>query len=201
VARLRHPPGPLGRLRQRLQDPRPGLHGIGHVGLQDPVGQGSGLPGLPRPLVLLARRHPAVGHRDQDGRRLPRPAGPGRHRRAAAVRGRRSGRRLGPDLDDHAVDAAVQPRDGGQPGRRLRAGRGEGRALRPRRRPPRRVRPELGEEPNVLRTFPGTELLGLSYTPPFDFFVGRAQRAPRARRRLRHHRRRHRPRPHRARVR
>src|SRR5689334_19488963 len=32
---------------------------------------------------------------------------------------------------------------------------------------------ELGEEPNVLRTFPGTELLGLSYTPPFDFFVGR----------------------------
>ena len=33
---------------------------------------------------------------------------------------------------------------------------------------------ELGEEPTVLRTFRGTELLGLSYTPPFDFFVGRA---------------------------
>ena len=33
--------------------------------------------------------HPAVGHRDQDGRRLPRPAGPGRHRRSAAVRSRR----------------------------------------------------------------------------------------------------------------
>jgi isoleucyl-tRNA synthetase len=31
---------------------------------------------------------------------------------------------------------------------------------------------ELGEEPDVLRTFPGTELLGLSYTPPFDFFTG-----------------------------
>ena len=32
VARLRHPPGPLGRLRQRLQDPRPGLHGIASCG-------------------------------------------------------------------------------------------------------------------------------------------------------------------------
>jgi isoleucyl-tRNA synthetase len=31
---------------------------------------------------------------------------------------------------------------------------------------------ELGEEPQVLRTLPGTELLGLSYTPPFDFFTG-----------------------------
>ena len=31
---------------------------------------------------------------------------------------------------------------------------------------------ELGEEPEVLRTFRGTELLGLSYTPPFDFFAG-----------------------------
>ncbi|WP_181781914.1 isoleucine--tRNA ligase [Pseudonocardia pini] len=32
---------------------------------------------------------------------------------------------------------------------------------------------ELGEEPEVLRTYTGRELLGLSYTPPFDFFVGR----------------------------
>lgn len=31
---------------------------------------------------------------------------------------------------------------------------------------------ELGEEPTVLRTLPGTELLGLSYVPPFDFFAG-----------------------------
>ena len=31
---------------------------------------------------------------------------------------------------------------------------------------------ELGEEPEVLRTLPGTELVGLSYTPPFDFFAG-----------------------------
>ena len=49
-----------------------------------PVGQGSGLRGLPGAVVLLALRDAAVEHRDQDGRRLPRPAGPGGH-------GRRSG--------------------------------------------------------------------------------------------------------------
>jgi isoleucyl-tRNA synthetase len=32
---------------------------------------------------------------------------------------------------------------------------------------------ELGESPRVLRRFTGTELLGLRYQPPFDFFVGR----------------------------
>ncbi len=31
---------------------------------------------------------------------------------------------------------------------------------------------ELGEEPAVLGTFAGSELVGLSYTPPFDFFAG-----------------------------
>jgi isoleucyl-tRNA synthetase len=31
---------------------------------------------------------------------------------------------------------------------------------------------ELGEDPPVLGRFTGSELLGLSYTPPFDFFAG-----------------------------
>jgi isoleucyl-tRNA synthetase len=31
---------------------------------------------------------------------------------------------------------------------------------------------ELGDEPTIERTFTGRELLGLSYTPPFDFFAG-----------------------------
>jgi isoleucyl-tRNA synthetase len=31
---------------------------------------------------------------------------------------------------------------------------------------------ELGEEPEVLRTLRGADLLGMSYTPPFDFFAG-----------------------------
>jgi leucyl-tRNA synthetase len=32
VAGLRHPPGPLGRLRQRLQDAEPDVHGVGASG-------------------------------------------------------------------------------------------------------------------------------------------------------------------------
>ena len=60
VAALRHPPGPLGRLRQRLQDARPVLHGERHVGVQDAVGQGPDLRGLPGALVLLALRDAAV---------------------------------------------------------------------------------------------------------------------------------------------
>jgi len=31
---------------------------------------------------------------------------------------------------------------------------------------------ELGDEPTVLRRFTGSDLLGLVYTPPFDFFLG-----------------------------
>ena len=57
---LRHPAGPLGRLRQRLQDARPVLHGERHVGVQDAARQGPGLRGLPGAGVLLAVRDAAV---------------------------------------------------------------------------------------------------------------------------------------------
>ena len=40
VACLRHPPGPLGRLRQRLQDAGSDVHGVGDLGVQAAVGQG-----------------------------------------------------------------------------------------------------------------------------------------------------------------
>jgi isoleucyl-tRNA synthetase len=33
---------------------------------------------------------------------------------------------------------------------------------------------ELGEEPRVLATFAGAQLVGTRYTPPFDFFLGRS---------------------------
>jgi len=36
---------------------------------------------------------------------------------------------------------------------------------------------ELGESPEVLARFRGTELLGTRYTPPFDFFAGRQPNA------------------------
>ena len=47
VGALRQPTGALGRLRRRLQDHGPPLHGERHVGLQAALGQGADLPGLP----------------------------------------------------------------------------------------------------------------------------------------------------------
>ena len=60
VAGVRHPPGALGRLRERLQDARHHLHGVGDLGVQDPARQGPRLRGLPRAAVLLARPDAAV---------------------------------------------------------------------------------------------------------------------------------------------
>ena len=65
---------------------------------------------------------PAVQLRDPPGRRLPRPPGPGGHRRLRARAGRRrpaAAMRVG--VDDHAVDPAVQPGPRRRPRRRLRA--------------------------------------------------------------------------------
>src|SRR5699024_353097 len=79
VGGLRHPPGPLGRLRQRLQDPRRHLHGVGAVGVQDPVRQGPRLRGLLRPALLLEGPDSAVRARAAHGRRrLPGAPGPDR---------------------------------------------------------------------------------------------------------------------------
>ena len=120
VARLRHAAGPVGRLRRRLQDARPQLHGVRALGLQAALGQGPGLRGQSRPALLLERRDPAVQPRAADGRRrLPEPAGPGADRRVQGDRG--GARRCVPaGVDDHAVDAAVQPGRRGQPRRDLR---------------------------------------------------------------------------------
>ena len=119
MAGLRHPAGPLGRFRARLQDAGPDLHGKRHVGVQAAAREGPGLRGLPLPAVLLERRDPAVRARAAHGRRrLPAAEGPGGHGRAAA-----GDRRAGAGLDDHAVDAAVQPGHGRAPGRGLRGGR------------------------------------------------------------------------------
>ena len=106
VARLRHPPGALGRLRPRLPDLRARLHGVGDLGVQAALRQGLRLRGLPGPALLLERRDPAVQPRAADGRRrLPDAPGPRGHRRLPADE--RTGRgRAGPRLDDDAVDAA-----------------------------------------------------------------------------------------------
>ena len=132
---------------------------------QDPLGPRAALSRLQSHHALPALRHLAL-----------RPRGlarfPGRRRRsvhlaALQVRaerppaGRQTGRRLVRRLDHHAVDAAGQRRAGGESGRNLRPGRGDGRsgcragrdgrgarAGRSRRRQPQRGR-------SLLRARPG----------------------------------------------
>ena len=55
---------------------------------------------------------------------------------------------------------------------------------------------ELGEEPEVLGTYRGSDLLGTRYLPPFPYFMDSRQRFSGAQRRLRDHRGRHRHRAH-----
>ena len=116
----------------------------------------------------------------------------------------RPGRRAGAGLDDHAR-GRCRPT---WPWRSTRTSTTSLVAARtasasPAGRRPRRAptRASWARTRTVLRTFRGAELRRPAYTPPFDFFVGRRERPPGARRRLRHHRGRHRHRPHRARVR
>ena len=209
VARLRHPPGALGRLRPRLQDARARLHGVGHLGLQAAAREGPRLRGLPRAALLLERPDAAVQPRAAHGRRRLQDApGPGRHRRAAP-----RDRRARPRLDDDAVDPAGQPRHHGPPRhrlrrRRVRRHRHDG-ALRHRRGPPRglrqgplRARRRPGQlDERIVERLKGADLLGRSFTPPFTYYAGARARAPRLPGRLRHHRGRHRARPHRRRLR
>ena len=178
VARLRHPPGPLGRLRQRLQDPRPPLHGERHVGLQAAPRQGAGLRGLPRAALLLERRDAAVQPRAADGRgRLPAARRPGRDRRPAADE--RTGRgRARPGLDDDPVDARGQPRGDGRPRHRLRRRRvGLHRYARSGTCSPRpawrRTRRSSATSPERRRSgSTGADLLESTYTPPMSYYLG-----------------------------
>ena len=205
VARLRDPPGPLGRLRQRLQDARPALHGERHVGVQAAPRQGAGLRGLPRPALLLERRDPAVQPRAADGRgRLPAARRPRRDRRPAADE--RPGRgRAGARLDDDPVDARRQPGDHGRPrhrlrGRRVGLHRYDG-AVPARRGPAGGVREGARGEPGRRRPSPrrrpARELLHAA-----DVLLPRPRTGlPRRRRRHGHHRGRHRAGAHRGRLR
>ncbi len=209
VARLRHPAGPLGRLRPRLPDPESRLHGVGDVGLQAALRQGAGLRGLPGAAVLLERRDPAVHPRAADGRRrLPEPPGPVGHRRTAA-----GDWRAGAGVDDHAVDPALQPRDHGRRGHRLRRGRGRRagrrgahRALRHRRSPAGvvrpRARPSRWTERAADRGAADRRRAGRAHLHPAVLLLPRPrERVPRGDRRVRDHHRRHRPGAHGRRLR
>ena len=50
----------VGRLRGRLQDHGSGLHGVGLVGVQAPLGSGPGLQGVQGPPLLLRSRDSAL---------------------------------------------------------------------------------------------------------------------------------------------
>ena len=176
VGALRHPPGPLGRLRQRLQDDGPHLHGVRHLGVQAALGQGPDLRGVPGHALLVGRRDPAVELRDPPRRRHPSAPGPGAHRRVHAAchqrrsrrsaRGARRRRRRGDlGVDHHAVDPAVEPGPRGRPRRRLRR-RGARRGPRAGRRvligadAVSKYTAELGDEPNVVARLKGRSSSG-----------------------------------------
>ena len=104
------------------------LHGERHVGVQDALGQGSDLRGLPGAGLLLAVRDAAQQHRDAHGRRLPRSPGPGADRRLRAARRAGADARMlawtttpwtlpanlalavGPDIDYAVVELDGEPR-------------------------------------------------------------------------------------------
>ena len=172
MARLRHPAGALGRLRQRLQDAGSELHGVGDLGVQAVVGQGPGLRGQPGAAVLLERRDSAVQPRTADGRRrLPEPPGPGDHGRLHGDR--RTTRRA------RTCWSGRRRRGRCRPTRRSRStrtsstcscSRGSSAMCWPRRGwPPTRA--SSAKSPRSSATYTGRDLLGTRYLPPFPYFM------------------------------
>ena len=204
VGALRHPPGPLGRLRQRLQDAWTSPTWRASCGRSSSCGTRACIYEGYRVLPYCWRcETPLSNFEIRHGRRLPRPPGPGRHRaRSSSTRPRRPGPDAVAGLDDHAVDAAVEPRPRRRARHRLRRVRAttatryvlaESRAAA--YAAAARRAPSGGHRDRA----PSSS--GARYTPLFPYFADDPERLPRARRRLRHHRGRHRRRPHRARLR
>jgi isoleucyl-tRNA synthetase len=177
VAGLRHPPGPLGRLRQRLQDLNPTFMESVLWAFKTAVRQGPGLRGLPRACPTAGttrRRCPttscawtrtstrtgrtprspwATASRPASSRSSGRrPRGPCRatSRSCRAPRHRLRRRRVrGPD--GRAPSATCSPR----------------RAWLP-------TRASWGRMPRerVVERLTGADLVGRSYTPPFSYYAG-----------------------------
>ncbi len=181
VARLRHAPGALGRLRPRLQDARARLHGVGHLGVQAAPRQGPGLRGLPRAALLLERPDAAVQPRAAHGRRRLQDApGPGRHRRACASRPASSPssgrRRRGPCRPTSASwSAPTSTTSSSSPTSPARPSATS--SARPASRPtPRTSSAPTSTRPRstsaIVERLKGTDLLGRAFTPPFAYYRG-----------------------------
>mmetsp|Transcript_14165 Transcript_14165/g.53222 ORF Transcript_14165/g.53222 Transcript_14165/m.53222 type:complete len:220 (+) Transcript_14165:463-1122(+) len=97
-------PGPVDRLRQRLQDHGRHLHGDHLVGLQSVAREKPGVLRLQGDAVLHGLLDAALELRGQP--ELQGRQGPRRHRE---LQGRGPGERLLRRVDDHALDAALQP--------------------------------------------------------------------------------------------
>ena len=78
VGALRHPHGPLGRLRERLQDHGPHYMESVIWAFKQLWDKGLVYEALPGHALLVGRRDPAVQLRDPPRRRHPAPPGPGR---------------------------------------------------------------------------------------------------------------------------
>ena len=206
VGALRHPPGPLGRLRERLQDDGPLLHGVASCGRSSSCGTRACST---RPTGSCPTRG-APRRRSRTSRSASTtPPAPARTRRSpwrsrSTPRAGDPGAAQHPGLDDHAVDAAVQPGARRRPRHRLRRSVEDGR----RRRYVLGARPrsakyaaELGEATTVAHRSraPSSSAAPTRRCSPTS--PTHPDTLPGPRRRLRRHRRGHRRRAHGARLR
>ena len=202
---LRHPPGPLGRLRERLQDDGPLLHGERHVGVQAALGQGPRLRGLPG--ACPTRGAPRRRCRTSRSASTT-PPGPARTRRSPSrstldARRRRPRRRCGSwrGRPRRGRCRPTSPSPSG-PTSTTRSSRTTASATSSARRRVERVRRTSSATATRGRDDQGRRpRRAHATTPLFPYFADHRQRVPRARRRLRRHRRGHRRRAHRARLR
>ena len=155
----------LGRHGRRLLHARQRLHRVGLVVAQAGLEEGPALRG-PQGRARTARAAARRCRRTRS-RSATRTSSTRRCTCASRVRGERG--RLAARLDDHAVDAALERRAGGAPGRRLRA-----RAARRRDADPGRGAASSAcsaRTPRSSRAMKGSELAGTAYEPPFPYIT------------------------------
>ena len=209
------PRRPLGRLRPRLQDDGPRLHGVHLVGRSRASGTraSSTRATTSCPTARAARpcspttSSPWAATRTSTTRRSPSSSRSAQSRRQGTGVARRPAARLLPRLDDDALDPALEPRPLPRPGHRLcprAATPGRRRALRPRRVAARRHTTKRTRSPRSsgARRAASSRHRVRAPLPVFRLAaraVATVVAAPSARsRRPRHHRGRHGHRAHRA---
>jgi hypothetical protein len=176
MAQDRHPHGPLGRLRQRLQDHGRHVHGVHLVGLQAALGPGPRLQIPPHHALLLEAQHPALQLRGRQ--QLPGRPGPLHHRAsswppprpASMPAARPSSPSSGPPPPGPST--ATSP---SAPGPTSTMSPSATSPTRTSTSSPRPASPPTYKKPEQyerLAAFKGADLLGLAYEPIFPVFAG-----------------------------